>query len=109
MSSLLSIILLLLVIPIHELGHYIFAKIFSWNPKFGSSKKGFCVIYYPNKINGNEKKLILTSFFGVIGIIPFFAYCVFSNLLLNELPIIIFLFAYSLFEMLCRWRKLRKR
>lgn len=109
MSSLLSIVPLLLVIPIHELGHYIFARMFSWNPKFGINKNGLYVRYYVDDLKRNQTKLIITSFFGVIGIIPFLLYSVFSNSLLNGLPMIIFLFSYSLFEMIYRWRKVNQK
>lgn len=108
MSSLLSIFALLLVIPTHELGHYIFARMFGWNPSFHINKNGPYVMYYMI-IKENQNKVIVTSFFGVMGIIPYLLYCVFSNSLLNGLPLIIFLFAYSMFEMISRWRKVKQK
>jgi len=107
MSSLLSIVPLLLVFPIHELGHYIFARMFGWDPSFHINKNGLYVMYHVI-IKENPNKVVITSFFGVIGIIPYLLYCLVSNSLLNGLPLIIFLFSYSLFEMICRWRKVNR-
>ena len=93
---------------IHELGHYICASIFGWNPKFGISKEGLQVSYHVH-VEANKVKMVVTSFFGIIGVIPILLYCVFSASLLNHVFLVVLFIGYSLFETICRYRMVRNR
>jgi len=47
---------------IHELGHYLPAKIFGWSPSFGASREGLLVRYRPTELN--KRKMYFISFSG---------------------------------------------
>ena len=97
----------LLAIVVHEFGHYIGAFIFGWNPKFRIRHEGFCVSYYVH-VKGNETKMVVTSFFGIIGLIPILLYCVVSMSLLDHLFLVAIFVGYSLFETIQRWRMVKR-
>jgi len=97
----------LLALAVHEFGHYVCAFIFGWNPRFRIRRKGFCVTYSAH-VKGNEAKMVVTSFFGIIGLIPILLYCMLSMSLLNHLFLVALFGFYSLFETICRWRMVKK-
>ena len=95
-----------LLIPLHELGHYILAKLFGWNPKFGMNRKGFFVRYTPCETNRKELKLYLTGFFGIIGAIPTTIYVAMFDL--GAFFILLFLYGYTCYELWLKRKYIKK-
>lgn len=93
-------------IMLHELGHYIPAKMFGWNPTWYFLKYGHIVgIDFVANKEGNAYKLHFISFCGIIGVIPWLMligvtrYNYEFALLLCVIAILV---AYSLYETIHR-------
>ena len=100
------VILLVLIIPLHELSHYVIAKYYGWNPKFGISKHLDFYVKYHAKIKGNESKLYICSFSGIFGAVPIFLYTILLDS--NILPISLFLITYTCYELLLKREMIKK-
>jgi len=104
--TVLEAIVLLLVIPLHELGHFIAAKYFDWDPKFEIKKLAFVVKYY-TPVEHNKLKLYFTSFCGILGIVPLLLYGIFVDL--SMFQIILFLISYTGYELVFKRKQIKER
>lgn len=95
-------------ILVHELGHYIGAKVFGFNPQFEVNTKGLFVSYIPRDTPTWKEKEYVISAMGIIGTIPLFL----DLVILKDtrmIPIIIMTGIYSVYEIVRRYKIIKKK